>query len=274
MAKIEIPDLKGKQLYDWLIENKSLLISQKKFEMKCADTVSYFGEIQRPSGKIVKAATGTASNIEKDMIEVTAVINTTYWYDSHGDVHIDGLWNKSIKENPNPFHLQEHVNSFKNLISRDVRAYTKRISWKSLGIDFPGSTEALVFDSNIKRKTNPEMFDRYVDGEVQQHSVGMRYVKLDLAINDEDYPAYHELWKKYIDKIANRSTVEDAGYFWPVTEAKAAEGSAVLMASNSITPTMSIKSNEPPKGTHTRTAKSVRKMDELNKLSSLLKTVK
>lgn len=267
---IEIPDMTGKKLFDFLIENKHLLISQKKFEMKKADCISYSGDIQRPSGRTVKAATGSSAG--KNEIEVTAVINTTYWYDSHGDVHIDGLWKKSLQENTGLFHLQEHVNSFDNLISDEVKGYTKKISWKSLGIDFEGSTEALVFDSRIMRSTNPKMFEKYSEGKVKQHSVGMRYVRLDLAINDEDYPAYYELWNKYIDKIANRAAVESAGYFWPVTEAKVVEGSAVLMASNPITPTQSVKS-EPPEGTHeTRAAKST--LPYLNNLLTLTKNVR
>lgn len=268
---IQVPDKKGKELFDWLIENKSLLISQKKFEMKKADCVIFNTSAKLPTA--TKAVPG--SSINKDEIEVTAIINTTYWYDSHGDVHIDGLWKKSLEETTGLFLLQEHINSFDNLISRDVVGYTKKLSWKSLGINAEGNTEALVFDSKIKRKTNPTMFDRYVEGEVQQHSVGMRYVKLDLAINDEDYPAYYELWNKYIDKIANREVVESAGYFWPVTEAKVIEGSAVLMGSNVVTPTQSVKSNndnnEPPQGTH-RAAKST--LQYLNNLLSLTKNVR
>lgn len=269
--KLEIPDIKGKELFKWLIENKSLLISQKKFEMKRADCIGYSGNLFIGNDGVLKAASPAAN---KDSLDVTAIINTTYYYDSHGDVHIDGLWKKSLSENKNIFHLEEHVNSFKNLISDDVKAYTKKITWKSLGIDAEGSTEALVFESKITRnKDNSDMMDRYINGQVRQHSVGMRYVKMDLAINDEDYPADYELWNKYIDKIVNRKEVEDAGYFWPVTEAKVIEGSAVLIASNPVTPTTSVK-NEPSLDTQQhKTAANKALLSELNKLQSQVKSI-
>ncbi len=168
--------------------------------------------------------------------------------------------------------LQEHEMKFDHIIAypEDVKAYTKRISWRSLGVDFDGYTEALVFDSQVKLSQNEYMFDLYKGGKVRNHSVGMRYVTIDLALNDDDYPAYKALWDKYIDKIANRSEVEDRGYFWPVMEAKVVEGSAVPMGSNRITPTQSVKDIAPPEGTQSQAATGTR----VKALNNLLKTLK
>jgi hypothetical protein len=268
---LEIPDLKGKELFKFLLANEKTLIAQKKFEIKRGDAITYAGPVETSTGRVTKAGTGSLTG--KTELDVTSVINTTYWYDSHGDVHIDGLWKKSLSENKGLYLLQEHSLTFKGIISDEVRAYTKAISWRELGVNVEGFTEALVFDSKVKQARNSYMFEQYRDGNVKNHSVGMRYVRLDLAVNDEDYPAYKALWDKYIDKIANRDEVEEAGYFWPVLEAKVVEGSAVPIGSNPITPTESVKNIAPPSGTQDRAAKSTRVLDELTKLLNTVKSV-
>lgn len=267
---LKIPtDLKGKELFKFLIDNEKTLVAQKKFDLKRADGIYFNGSIENQKGVATKA---NGSTFGKTELSVTSIINTTYWYDSHGDVHIDGLWKKSLSENKEIYLLQEHKMEFEKIIAypEDVKAYTKRISWRSLGVDFDGYTEALVFDSTVKLSQNDYMFDRYKEGKVRNHSVGMRYVTMDLAVNDDDYPAYKALWDKYIDKIANRPDVEEAGYFWPITQAKVVEGSAVPMGSNRITPTQSVKDIEPPAGTQNRAAKSTR-AEALNNLLKVLK---
>lgn len=258
---IEIPNLRGKELFKFLVENKSVLEAQKKMELKKADAVYY--ALPTVGKKAIKAATGNNGTLS-----VTSVINTTMWYDSHGDVHIDGLWKKSLSENRELLLLQEHSMSFKGIISDQVKGYVKSIPWKSLGVDMEGSTEALVFESVVTDKRNPYMFEQYKEGYVKNHSVGMRYVKINLAINDEDeyYESYKTTWDKYIDKIANKAEVEDAGYFWAVSEAKAIEGSAVPLGSNIITPTQEVKNIEPVQTTQQRAAKSTLIKTELNNL--------
>jgi len=271
--RLEIPDLKGAALFKFLTDNEKSLIAQKKYELKQADAVFHSGIVENDKGLAVKANAG-ALLADKTELTVTSVINTTYWYDSHGDVHVDGLWKKSLSESKGLYLLQEHSMSFKGIISDEVRAFTKSIAWQSLGVNREGYTEALVFESRVKQSRNDYMFGQYRDGHVKNHSVGMRYVTIDLALNDENYPAYKALWDKYIDKIANRADVEEAGFFWPVTQAKVVEGSAVPIGSNVITPTESVKNIEPPAGTQTGAANRTRVKSELNKLLSLTKKVK
>ena len=69
---------------------------------------------------------------------------------------------------------------------------------------------------------------------VDQHSVGMQYVKIDLAVNDEDYEEEYKLWQDNIDQIGNKEQAEQKGYFWLVREAKLIEISAVLLGSNEL----------------------------------------
>jgi hypothetical protein len=238
---MKIPDFNTKkELFAFLAENKQTLIAQKKAEIKHADGV-LFGIVT--DNNVSKAAGG------ENQSQVKAIINTTNLMDSHKDVHIPGLWAKSLKENKNIMHIQEHKMSFESIISdgADLKTTTKEYKWKELGYAFEGNTEALVFDSTIKATRNPFMMKQYRDGNVKNHSVGMQYVKLVLCINDEDSGAEYEAWEKYYPMIANKSTADGYGYFWAVKEAKVIEGSAVPIGSNFATPTLDIK--EPPEST-------------------------
>lgn len=241
------------ELFRYLVDNKDHLIAEKKFEMKKADPVDFIVLSVSENGKddADKAEVSPAELLKKDSIRVKIVINTTKLLDSHEDVHIDGLWKKSLKENKSPYHLQEHKMTFANIISDQVKAYTKTIPWRDLGYDADGITEALVFESEIEKDRNPYMFEQYCKGRVKNHSVGMRYVRLELCVNSKEsyYKVEKEAWDKYIGEVINRKDAEDKGYFWAVTEAKFMEGSAVPVGSNFVTPTISIKTAEPPLST-------------------------
>lgn len=256
MSNLVIPDnLKGKDLYKFLTANKSTLIAQKKFQPKFGDPFALTKLYVDKKGNIVKAAVPPDPE-QTDVIEVVAIINTTMWMDSHDDVHIDGLWKKSLQENRMIYHLQEHKMTFQGIITDEVNAYTRIYKWSDLGVEAEGNTEALVFESRISKNRNPYMFDQYKLGHVKNHSVGMQYVRLELAINDEDYKEEFAVWSKYIDDIANKDEVTEQGYFWAIKEAKVIEGSAVPIGSNIITPTQSVSSsksteNQPPVGTET-----------------------
>lgn len=231
-----------KEMFDFLVTNKEELISQKKLETKHADG---FGATVI-SLKDISASKNEVGVVEKDHVDVLAVINTTNIMDSHKDVHIPGLWDKSLKENKRMLHVQEHKTSqFDKIISSggDLKAYVKDYSWKELGFDAEGVTQALMFESKVKKSRNEYMFNQYSKGYVDNHSVGMRYVKLELAINDKDYEKEKDFFDKYIDQIINRNDAEEQGYFWVVTEAKIMEGSAVPMGSNPITPTLAAKTD-------------------------------
>jgi len=243
--KLDIPNFETKkELFAFLVDKKETLIAQKKSVVKFADGIGHTSiEGSSERGEAIKAAAGLAA----DSIQVKAVINTTNILDSHGDVHIPGLWNKSLKENKRIMHIQEHQSgSFDKIIASgdDLKATVKTVTWKELGLNAVGSTQALIFDSTVKASRNKYMFDQYKEGFVNNHSVGMRYVKMELAINDSDYEKEKDFWDKYISQVINTEDAEKLGYFWIVTEAKVIEGSAVPMGSNPITPTMNIK-NEP-----------------------------
>jgi len=242
-----IPRFNTKQeRLDWLMANKDSVIAIKQAKVKEADAVSYvyYDEVEKVNKPVTE---------DVDAVKVKAVINTTNLMDSHDDVHIPGLWSKSLKENRAIMHLQEHQLSFDKIIAdgEDLKAYTQSFTWKDLGQGFDGVTEALVFESKVTKDRNEFMFDQYRKARVKNHSVGMRYVKLVMAVDsDEDYwKDEKKNWDKYIDQVANRKDAEAQGYFFAVTEAKVIEGSAVPLGSNWATPTLDNNLKEPPEGT-------------------------
>lgn len=257
-----IPEFANKQeALTWMRQNKSLLIRAKKAEYKKADAV-YGSNTLRGDSKAVeisKALGGEAAEPVAGILYGKLVINTTNLLDSHKDVHIPGIWKKSLNESTDFLHLDQHDMRFDKVIADDALAYTKSLTWKSLGYDYAGTTQALVFDSTIKQERNPFMFDQYSKGYVKNHSVGMRYVKMFMCVNSEEkwWREEKESWDKYYPEIANKDDFEDLYMFWAVTEAKIIEGSAVVKGSNHATPTLEIseagKSTfdqiEPPSGT-------------------------
>jgi len=229
-----------KELFAFLIENKDRLITMKKSAIKYADSMPFMIPVNHLADKekIYKANQPIAR--PGDQIRVLAAINTTRFMDSHDDVHIDGLWDKSLRENKIIMHLQEHAMQYDHIIAdgEELKAFTKYYDWKDLGYDHEGQTQVLVFDSTVKRDRNKFMFDQYAKGYVKNHSVGMQYVKLLLAVNDEEYKEEFAAWNEFFDSIANKSLAEEKGYFYPVKEAKVIEGSAVPVGSNRVTPTI------------------------------------
>jgi hypothetical protein len=239
---IQIPDFKTKaELFAHLKANKELYISAKKSQTKNADAVDFHAFVIDDTGTVQKLLSNPEL-LNLDEFNVKAAINTTNIMDSHSDVHLPGIWTKSLKERKGFYLLQEHKMQFDKIISDNVKASVKTMTWKELGQDYPGSTEVLVFDATIEKGRNEYMAEQYAKGRVKNHSVGMQYVKLELAINSDDkYDAEEKaVWDKYISQVVNKSDADAQGYFWAVTEAKIIEGSAVPMGSNYVTPTISI----------------------------------
>ena len=229
-------------LFKALIENKKELISIKKSVTKNADAVS-FGYLDT-SVKIDTTKEDVSIQMQNpEQLNVKVVINTTNFLDSHNDLHVNGIWNKSVKDNSSFLHLQEHERDFDKVITDTAKGYIQTMTWQKLGLPYEGKTEALIFESTIDKKRNEFMLNQYANGWVKNHSVGMRYVQMELAINTEaEYDKeYKALWDEFYPVIANKEVADERGFFWVVKEAKIIEGSAVVMGSNSATPTLENK---------------------------------
>jgi len=239
--------------FEQLRQNKSILLLEKKSQLKMADPMqTYFVKESEEKTVVVKTIKETVIP-ESGPFAVKVAINTTNIIDSHMDLHIPGLWKKSLKESKGLYLLQEHQVKFDHIISDDVKASAVTMSWKELGYKYEGNTQVLVFDAKIDPEDNELMTKKYKQDKVKNHSVGMRYVKLLLAMDsnskyDEEEKA---VWDKYYHEAVNKEVADNHGYFWVVTEAKVIEGSAVPIGSNRATPTIEVteSKNEPSKDT-------------------------
>ena len=213
---------------------------------------------------------------EKGVLKRTIVLNTYNWLDSHGDVHLTGTFGKSISERGNKIpHLHDHIFQLDARVGKPTSFYEKEISWRELGASKTGMTTALFMESEVRRSYNEKVYNDYLKNEIDQHSVAMRYVKVELAINDGDeYPKEKAVWDKVIGLLGNRKQAEEQGFFWAVSEAALIEGSAVLLGSNELTPTLGGKT-QPLKSTDVEpepSKKDTRLLEGINKLMKTLKT--
>ena len=201
-------------------------------------------------------------------------VNSTKILDSHRDLHDDGIWNKSAKEQSGKNYLADtHSLTIKDTIAypEDVEIFVAEIPFKTLGYDYKGNTEALIYKvlkSNIR---DAKVKQDLEDGKTMQASVKMQYVKIQLAMNSDDDEDVEEkkIYEANKDKIANKSDFkEEIYYFYLVKEAKNIhESSLVPFGSNHVTGRIEEDKNiDPSKDTQTKEAE--------NELLNFLKIIK
>lgn len=247
-----------------LVRNKAELISLKKAEIK---TVK--GGLNSIT-KTDAAIKGVFKNGDTSL-ERTIIGNTYMWMDSHDDVHAKGVFKQTIKQRQGSiFHLHDHEFKITSKVGEPKNIYESEIAWKDLNVNKSGNTQALFMDTEIKKELNEQIFNAYKSNQINQHSVGMQYVKIDLAVNDENFEEEHKVWVDNIDSLGNPELAQDKGYFWLVREAKLIEISAVLLGSNELTPTLGENKNEPSEDTLKAEAeKSLQQEQLLNYYKSL-----
>lgn len=220
-------------------KNRDELFAVKKAEYKTKSEAILKGSL------FVKEFEPIIEDITGDFIEVKTIINTTNVIDSHMDLHLQNMWNKTVKDNPFSHHLKSHKADFEFVISDKARSYNEKMNFKDLGLGVDMEMDANINEFIMERKKLPLMFDAYKNGEVKQHSVGMMYVNYDLAFYDEDSQKEMDFFNEMKSKSINPEVADEYGYLWIVYEGKKREGSAVVFGSNSITPTLSVKNYEP-----------------------------
>tara|TARA_R100000789_G_scaffold92402_1_gene90936 strand:- start:282 stop:1079 length:798 start_codon:yes stop_codon:yes gene_type:complete len=209
------------------------------------------------SGLKTKMFEPQIEDITSDFIEVKSVINTTNIIDSHLDLHMPNIWNKTVKDNPYSHHLKQHENKFESVISKKAKSYNENSNFNQLGLDVDFKTVANINQFVLERSKIPFMFDAYKNGDVDQHSVGMLYVDLDIAYYDEDSQKQMDFFNEMKEKCVNPEVADEYGYFWVIYEAKKREGSAVVFGSNSVTPTLWVKNYEPQNSTQKEAARAL-----------------
>lgn len=188
-------------------------------------------------------------NITSDIIEVKAIINTTNVIDSHMDLHVKGIWNKTVSDNPYTYHIKQHENRFESILSSRAKNINETMNFKDIGLSIDKEMEANINLFTLDKAKNEFMFNQYVNGEVKQHSVGMRYINIDLAWYDEESQKEMDFFNWAKSEAINPEIADEYGYVFVVREAAKREGSAVVFGSNPFTPTLYVKNYEPSKDT-------------------------
>lgn len=236
-------------MFKALQANKSRLMALKKAAIKTTDECSF---------RFVKSITKAEGEVREPLKfgdKVENVINTALYLDSHDDVHLMTIWDKSVPEqNGKTYHVVDHELKVGSVVGypSEVELSLKDVSWRDLGYDKDGITRALVSSTEMTDKTNPDAFKAYRDNAPVQHSVRMQYVDLALAINDPENKEAYAVWLEVRPHIINGEKADELGYFFAVRQAKIyKEVSTVLFGSNDITPSMGRKytAQEPPKST-------------------------
>jgi hypothetical protein len=244
---IRIPaNIQGKALFDFLVQNKSDLIAQKCAMPIKSDAFAYPTSLVKDGDSVKSEPITKADSGDGGVIRVKIAANAALWMDSQQDVLSPDSAKKSISERgPKSkgliYHLADHGRSIKDQIGNVVDVYYEKIDIRKLGIDKDGQTWVIVMESDVSKEDDERIYNLYKAGRVKQHSIGLQYVKLLLAINDKDYKAEFANWEQHRKDLINGEQADDLGYFWWVQEIKLYENSAVLWGSSELTPTLGIE---------------------------------
>lgn len=265
---MNLDTLVGEELFTYLRTNKKSLLQVKKEGLKFTDSLATT-VVVRPRETKTEPTTkddsgDSPSPTETDTLDVTIVCNTAWVCDSQMDVITDKAYTESINTRGTTIpHIADHKQSSTSHVGDVTKVYTKVLALKDLGLDQAGTTTALLMDSTVRKDYNEDVFKFYANGKINQHSIGMSYSELKLAINSahESDKVEKAIWDANYPKVINKDVVDKRGYFYLIAKVDVRENSCVLFGSNPLTPTLSVKTeqvtqvtevfptNQPSKGT-------------------------
>jgi hypothetical protein len=240
------------ELFSYLKANKSTLIAEKQLNTKFTDSLQKATGVRARTTKPTKETKDSSEDSSSDpalpegTLEVVVVCNTANFVDSHMDMLTKDAYTASVDAKGTSIpHIADHRQSSTSHVGDVTAVYTKDISLKDLGYNGKGSTTALVMETTIRKDYNPDVYKFYKNGKIDQHSIGLRYGDMAMAINSkhEDYVEELAVWDEYYPQVINKEAVDTKGYFWVVKEVDVIENSCVLFGANSLTPTLAIKSD-------------------------------
>ena len=239
------------ELFAALKENKSDIISLKKAQVQKSFEK---GSSVKSRMLDISKHLETIKNLTLTTDCYYIVVNTTNILDSHMDVHLKGIWNKTVQEQKGKNYLVvDHKLEVEKVVVRKehVEMIIAEIPFSSIGKSYDGSTQALIYKVP-KDKVKNEFIKEWLESKDEiEASVRMQYVKIELAMNSDDVNDKIEKanYDTYINEIANKDDFEEINYFFIVQEAKnITESSLVVAGSNSSTGIMNYK-HQPSKDT-------------------------
>lgn len=233
--RVKIPALADKTAtFAYLRKNVSQIIAQKK-SLPIKSDIFDWGCLPVNTKSQIKE---DGSMLGPDEIEVNAIANLSGWCDSYMDVMIKDNWNKTISDKAIVYHLKNHEYSTDDIVGKNPELYTKIMPMEYFGIKSDvQKAQALMMRSVVPRSYDSKTFLLYQDGQIKQHSIGLRYLQIALCLNSslEEDVSYKKSWDKYYHIVINKDVVDNYGYFFAVIESQILENSAVLFGANTNT---------------------------------------
>ena len=216
----------AKDKLKFLKENKKEVLAEKKHTIKHTDSI-----YSTPNRVATKAAGAGTNGVYR------IVGNSCLFMDSHEDVSMPGSFNRTVNGGAQyAKFLKNHQHNTDGIIGRNTKVAIEQVPIRELNYEAEGSTECFVMYAQAIKEVDEKVFNAYKNGLIDQHSIGLQYVKIELAINDPEEKREFELWTKYVDNIINKEVALERNYFFCIFEQKVLELSAVLWGSNPYTP--------------------------------------
>lgn len=220
---------------DFLASNKDEVLKMKRSIIKISDVF----EMPKTANKAQNIQPVIENEVDK--LNVKVVANTALWIDSQLDMLLPDCWKKSITERMDMIpHLHDHIRQIDAKVGEVKNIYGQFLTYSELGIQGIGQTQALIFETEILKEYNEMVFNQYKSGKINQHSISLQYVSLQIAINDKKQEKEYTLWNQYLPMAINSKVAIESGYFFIVKECKVIENSCVLFGANEITPTLQV----------------------------------
>lgn len=177
-----------------------------------------------------KTLNGSKFTVAEKAIEVDEaywylVVNSTNILDSHDDLHINGIWNTTVKDQQGKNYLVDthSITIDTTIVKKEhIEMFVAKVTFASLGMAYSGSTQVLVYKFRKDKVIDQKAKEWLESGDAIQASVRMQYVSLKFAL-DSNAPEDKEVKKNYDDyigSIANKDDFEYIPYFFVITEAK------------------------------------------------------
>lgn len=227
------------EMFNELKSNIDLIIDKKKSEFQYSRDKGTAISCKSLNGLKLSDAEKASIQVDDDYYYI--VVNSTNILDSHEDLHVNGIWNKSVQDNQGKNYLvTDHELDIANVVVRKehIEMFVVTVSFKSLGYPYAGNTEILVYKFRKDRVLIQSVKEWLESGDEIQASVRMRYVTIEFAMdsNDPEFAIEKKRYEQYKSKIANIADFEYVYYFYIIKDAvNQRESSLVIAGSNHVT---------------------------------------
>lgn len=185
---------------------------------------------------------GTVKAVDMEKRIIKAIANTYNYIDEDGDMLVKGCAVKSIQERGPQSnavakikHQADHSLSVEKVMGRITRMEEMEMDGR----------EVLYFESKMpETRMGDEHLANYQEGMYDNHSIGFKYVQLELAERGSEDAMWKANWDRYYENAINKERADEMGYFFVVKEIKLYEISTVSFGSNQLTPYLGSKDGQ------------------------------